>query len=99
MERELTVEHGLRLVEIPFTKGEPLPQGQLDLFIKTVREEPGPTYVHCHGGSHRGGTLCAYYRMKIDGWSFDDAAAEFEALGGSLEEDAAMLESLKGGGR
>ena len=81
-ERKFTAEHGLGLVEITFEKGEALPREQLDRFIEAVTEQPGPFYIHCQGGSHRGGTLCAYYRMKVDGWSFEEAAAEFEALGG-----------------
>jgi protein tyrosine/serine phosphatase len=35
-----------------------------------------PVFVHCHHGSDRTGTMCAVYRIAVQGWSKSDAIAE-----------------------
>jgi protein tyrosine phosphatase (PTP) superfamily phosphohydrolase (DUF442 family) len=46
-------------------------------FLKIV-SDPGktPVFVHCQHGSDRTGTMCAVYRMVIQGWSKDQAIEE-----------------------
>jgi protein tyrosine phosphatase (PTP) superfamily phosphohydrolase (DUF442 family) len=35
-----------------------------------------PVYVHCQRGADRTGTMCAIYRMVVQGWTQDQALAE-----------------------
>ncbi|UCD49612.1 MAG: tyrosine-protein phosphatase [Phycisphaerales bacterium] len=36
----------------------------------------GPVFVHCQRGADRTGTMCAIYRVVIQGWTKDQAVAE-----------------------
>jgi len=45
--------------------------------VKILRDARGPILVHCLHGSDRTGTVVALYRMTVDGWSRDQAIAEF----------------------
>lgn len=40
-----------------------------------------PLYFHCRAGRERTGFLAACYRMHVQGWSYDDAFAEWVRLG------------------
>ena len=67
-----------------------------------------PVFVHCEHGADRTGVLCAMYRIAIEDWSPEDAAAEmtrngmgFNSLFGNLVErvrtaDAASLRRQAG---
>jgi tyrosine-protein phosphatase SIW14 len=46
-------------------------------FLKIVTDSNStPVFVHCQHGSDRTGTMCAIYRIAIQGWSKDEAIAE-----------------------
>jgi protein tyrosine/serine phosphatase len=46
-------------------------------FLQIVTsEDRGPVFVHCKRGADRTGTMCAVYRVVVDGWSKDDAILE-----------------------
>lgn len=49
----------------------------LEQFFK-IMDDPDnwPVYIHCMGGRHRTGTLCALFRMEYDGWTVEDALQE-----------------------
>lgn len=68
----------------------------LNDFVKIVRENPGAFFIQCHDGTQRAGILCAYYRMKMEGWPFEKAALEFFFLGGKITESKKMLQVLQG---
>lgn len=91
--RKYAREQGLELVEVPFDKGG-VPAETLETFLAAIRAG-GPVYVHCMGGTHRAGTLCAAYRVRQCGWDYDDALIEYGRLGGDLKGDHAMIESIK----
>ena len=46
-------------------------------FLKIVTD-PGrtPVFVHCQHGADRTGTMCAIYRIALQGWSKDEAIEE-----------------------
>ena len=50
---ELAARHGLRYVHLPVGYDGIAP-AQLLRLTKAVRDLPGPVYVHCHHGKHRG---------------------------------------------
>jgi protein tyrosine phosphatase (PTP) superfamily phosphohydrolase (DUF442 family) len=46
-------------------------------FLKIVTDgERTPAFVHCQRGADRTGTMCAIYRVAVQGWSNDEAIAE-----------------------
>jgi protein tyrosine/serine phosphatase len=46
-------------------------------FLKIVTNtNNAPVFVHCQHGADRTGTMCAIYRMAVQGWSKDDAIKE-----------------------
>jgi protein tyrosine phosphatase (PTP) superfamily phosphohydrolase (DUF442 family) len=53
----------------------------IDTILDIVRNAKAPVYVHCTGGHHRTGTVCALYRIRVQGWSQKRAWAEQEAYG------------------
>jgi protein tyrosine/serine phosphatase len=40
-----------------------------------------PVYFHCAFGKDRTGTMCAIYRMEMDGWTSDEALQEMDSFG------------------
>jgi protein tyrosine/serine phosphatase len=40
-----------------------------------------PVFFHCAQGQDRTGTMCAVYRMEIEGWKNDEAFAEMQHFG------------------
>jgi tyrosine-protein phosphatase SIW14 len=54
----------------------PLPD-DVDRFLQILDDPHNwPVLVHCAGGRHRTGALCAVYRMEHDGWTNDQAYRE-----------------------
>jgi hypothetical protein len=45
-----------------------------------------PVLVHCHFGSDRTGTMCAVYRVAVQGWSKEEAIAEMTQGGFGFNE-------------
>lgn len=50
--------HGLRYVHIPVTYAEVTDAQRLEL-ARAIRDLPGPVYIHCHHGRHRGPAAAA----------------------------------------
>jgi protein tyrosine/serine phosphatase len=46
-------------------------------FLRIVsKPENQPVFVHCLHGADRTGTMCAIYRMAVDGWTVEAAIQE-----------------------
>lgn len=50
-----------------------------------------PVYIHCFSGKQRAGLLCAIARIYKENWSFEKAEAEYNKLGGKVNEDHQLL--------
>lgn len=51
-------------------------------FLKIVSDTARtPVYVHCYHGSDRTGTMCAIYRIIMQGWTKDEALREMQEGG------------------
>ncbi len=57
---------GLKSVHVPISYDGIDAAEQLQI-IKAVHDSPGPVYVHCHHGLHRGPAAAAIARMAVDG--------------------------------
>ncbi len=51
-------------------------------FLKIIKDPKyHPVFVHCQHGADRTGTMCAIYRVALQGWSMEDAIAEMKNFG------------------
>src|SRR5439155_3955576 len=75
---------GMRYVHLPFGyDGCPMPRATE--IIRAVRDLPGPIYLHCHHGKHRGPTAAALTRIALDGISNEEAIRGMERAGTGKE--------------
>jgi hypothetical protein len=58
-------KYSLRYVHIPFGY-DGIPREQVLRLAKAVRDLPGPVYVHCHHGKHRGPAAAAVIHLCLD---------------------------------
>lgn len=73
--------HGLRYVHLPVGY-DGIPSERATRLAKAVRDLPGPVYVHCHHGKHRGPAACAVVQLSLDpSWTPDRAEAWLKAAG------------------
>jgi protein tyrosine phosphatase (PTP) superfamily phosphohydrolase (DUF442 family)/cytochrome c556 len=64
-EVELAKKHGLNYVHLPVNY-DGISQQKAWLIAKAVRDLPGPIYLHCHHGRHRGPTAAAVARLCLE---------------------------------
>ena len=95
LERDLCRKNGFTLIEIPFEKPNGMTADDLKRYLNAVKASVGPVYVHCHGGTHRGGLFGVAYRVHIQGWSYEKAIVEYGRLGGDLLAGHTMLEGIR----
>lgn len=86
--------HGLRYVHLPIGY-DGISKDQATRIVKALRAMPGPVFVHCHHGKHRGPAAAAICGMATEEWTRDDAVAWLEAAGTSREY-AGLYDSVAG---
>jgi hypothetical protein len=77
---ETARKHGMRYVHLPHGYNGISTNLQLQL-VKAGQTLPGPLYVHCHHGKHRGPTAAAVICMAKEGWDAVQAEAWLAAAG------------------
>lgn len=67
MRPDVTTAHqfNMRYVHIPFGY-DGIPREQILRLARAVRDLPGPVYVHCHHGQHRGPAAAAAIHLCLD---------------------------------
>lgn len=93
-ERKFAAAHDFALEEVVFEKDKALSPRTLALLERALKSDGGPYYAHCDGGTQRGGAVGVFFRMHVQGVSFEDAAMEFKRLGGDYEGNEALLKSI-----
>jgi protein tyrosine phosphatase (PTP) superfamily phosphohydrolase (DUF442 family) len=73
---------GMRYVHLPIGY-DGVPEEQGLRIVKAVRDLPGPIYVHCHHGKHRGAAAAAVARLGTDDRCSVDLALEGMRLSGT----------------
>jgi len=59
--------------------------------LSIIQNAKEPIYVHCSAGKHRAGTIAALYRIRVQGWTKEQAWAEQQSYGfGPAEEHPAL---------
>ena len=69
---EAARELGLRYVHLPIGY-DGIPREQAVRLVQAVKTFPGPVYVHCHHGKHRGPAAVAVCGIATEGWSQQEA--------------------------
>jgi uncharacterized membrane protein YkoI len=67
--------------------------------LSIIQSAKEPVYVHCSAGKHRAGTIAALYRMRVQGWSKDQAWAEQQSYGFGMPEEHPELYAYAYGSR
>ncbi|MCZ7646536.1 MAG: tyrosine-protein phosphatase [Planctomycetota bacterium] len=80
-DRDEIGETGLGYEHIYFNPFHPEDK-EIVRFLQIVsRPERAPVLVHCKHGADRTGTVCALYRVCVEGWSKEDAIEELKEGG------------------
>jgi hypothetical protein len=58
-----------------------VPTSDTWLLVKAVEVSPGPVFVHCHHGKHRGPTAAALACAGVEGWTAERALQWMETAG------------------
>jgi len=90
---ETAAKYGLRYVHVPIQyKG--ITDDQVAQIAKTFRELPGPFYVHCFHGKHRGPAAAAIGRVALDGVSREEAIAEMRQWCGTSSKYEGLYRTI-----
>lgn len=73
-------KYGMRYVHIPVTYSG-ITRAQALSIARAVRDLPGPVFIHCHHGKHRGPTAAVLAIMVTEGWTTDQAQAAMTQAG------------------
>lgn len=74
--------HGLRYVHLPIGY-DGVPERQALRLARAVRDLPGPVYLHCHHGKHRGPAAAAVVLLCLNGEYGTNDAVEWLRLAGT----------------
>jgi protein tyrosine phosphatase (PTP) superfamily phosphohydrolase (DUF442 family) len=79
---ELAKKYGMQYVHRPIGY-EGIGREDSVEIVKAAKTLPGPVYVHCHHGKHRGPAAAAVCAMALEGWSAEQAAGWMRDAGTS----------------
>jgi protein tyrosine phosphatase (PTP) superfamily phosphohydrolase (DUF442 family) len=79
---ETAARYGLRYVHLPIGY-DGVPTNQALRLVKAAETLPGPIYVHCHHGLHRGPSGAAVICMALEGWTPEQADGWLKLAGTS----------------
>ncbi len=92
-ERHWLESQGIEIVDLSFAKNARLSDQRIREIAEQISAHPGPVYVHCVGGTQRGGVVGVIYRLS-QGWAVDQSLLEFAFLGGSLKGNSGTLKAV-----
>jgi len=67
--------------ENPMTAAKPKVEDMISFLNIVTDSNNTPVFVHCRYGADRTGTMCALYRIAVQGWSKDEAIQEMKKGG------------------
>ncbi|RKY21209.1 MAG: hypothetical protein DRQ55_05110 [Planctomycetota bacterium] len=88
--------YGLSYVHVPI-QYRGMAADELLAIAKTFREQPGPFYVHCFHGKHRGPAAAAVGRLVRDGVPRDQAVAEMRQWCGTSPKYEGLYRQIAAG--
>jgi protein tyrosine phosphatase (PTP) superfamily phosphohydrolase (DUF442 family) len=87
-------KRGIRYIHLPVGY-DGISKSRITELVKVVATVPGPVYVHCHHGKHRGPAAVAVMCMASDAWTKDRAEA-FLNQAGTSPEYAGLFRAVNG---
>jgi len=75
-DKELLGDTGLVYESISFKTWHPENEDIVKFLSIVTDKTKQPVFVHCQHGADRTGTMCAIYRIMVDGWSKEQAIKE-----------------------
>src|SRR5205823_5218238 len=93
-EVELARREGLRYVHLPIGY-DGVPREQALRIARAVRDLPGPVYLHCHHGKHRGPAAAAAAALCLDGAMTPEQAVAFLRQAGTDPHYAGLYETVE----
>ncbi len=89
---ERAAKHGIRTIHLPVGY-DGISTARVAELVKVVATVPGPVFVHCHHGKHRGPTAVAVMCMASEAWT-KDRATEFLHQAGTAPEYAGLFRAV-----
>lgn len=89
---ETARRYGLRYVHVPIGYDGVSREEALKI-VQAARTLPGPVFIHCHHGKHRGPTAAALCALAMEGWDRDQAR-EWMRLAGTAPEYRGLFDSI-----
>jgi tyrosine-protein phosphatase SIW14 len=81
-EKEIVESTGMRSIEIPMNVLSDVNVETVNRVIEITADPINQSvYIHCKLGQDRTGIVIAVYRIKVDGWTLEEAEAEMQAFG------------------
>ena len=90
---EAARRHGLRYVHLPFGY-DGIPTNRWAELVRAAESFPGPVYMHCHHGKHRGPAAVAVLCMAREGWT-PGRAESWLHQAGTAPEYPGLYETLR----
>lgn len=89
---DAAAKYEMRYVHLPIGY-DAVPRDRGLEIARAVRDLPGPIYIHCHHGLHRGPAAAAYASVAAEGWS-TDRAIDFMKAAGTSPNYAGLYDSV-----
>lgn len=96
-EKSWVEQVGMKFLSFPMISTEQPTLTEIRKALDMIRDSSNqPILVHCHYGRDRTGIVIAAYRIKVQGWSFNQAVGEMAQYGhtGFLGWDNSILNNL-----
>jgi protein tyrosine phosphatase (PTP) superfamily phosphohydrolase (DUF442 family) len=75
-DRELLGGTKVHYEQIPMQAWNPEEEDVVQFLRLVTDPQHAPVLVHCEHGADRAGTMCAVYRVAVEGWSKEEAVRE-----------------------
>ena len=96
-EPEACKRNGITYHKFPMDSSGAPDDKAVNEILSIIQNAKEPVYVHCSAGKHRAGTIAALYRMRVQGWTKEQAWAEQQSYGfGPAEEHPALYAYVYG---
>ncbi len=75
---------GIRYVHLPIGY-DGVPREQAIRIVRAIETQPGPVFIHCHHGKHRGPAVAAICGMATERWTVEQAVDWMKQAGASSD--------------